>query len=253
MSKSVIAFFKRYWITLLIFAGMALFYWAMSASGTSDAVLFPKVQEIGAALKVYLKDIPINVASSFRLLIPSFLISAALAIAIGVPMGLNQRVRDALYPVIYAISVVPAILLSPFALHLAPDFGSASLFMIVYATIWATLFSTINGVMTIDKRFLDNAATLKLTGFNKLVHVILPAAMPSIMSGLVTSLRGSFLMLVFVEMYGTNHGLGFFVKKSADLGFYDDTWAGFIVMVIVLVAVMLLFEKFKNYILRWTI
>lgn len=246
-------FLKRYWVTALIFLGLVVAYYLVSIGENADAVLFPPMSEIWKAVETNAADFPMNLLSSFRLLIPSFLLAAGLALVVGVPMGLNLHLRNALYPVIYAISVVPAILLSPFALHLAPDFTVASVFMIVYSTIWVTLFATVNGVMTIDKRYIDNAATLKLTGFRRLFYVILPAAMPSIMSGLVTSLRGSFLMLVFVEMYGAKYGMGFFVKKAADLGFYDDVWAGFLFMVIVLVIVMQLFERFKNHVLRWTI
>lgn len=74
--------------------------------------------------------------------------------------------------------------------------------LIVYNTVWATLFATITGVMTVDKRYLDKAATLELKGWKRLTKVIFPAASPSILSGFVNSLRSTFLMLVYAEMYG---------------------------------------------------
>lgn len=138
-------------------------------------------------------------------------------------------------------------------LLLAPNFVIASVFLIVYGTVWTTLFATITGIMTIDKRYLDKAATLELSGIKMMTKVILPAASPSILSGFVSSLRGTFLMLVYVEMYGTQYGMGFFVKKYSEFGLYDHTWVGFIFMVIILVIVMQLFEKLKKYMLKWTI
>ena len=135
---------------------------------------------------------------------------------------------------------------------LASSFWTASLFLIVYGTLWSTLFATITGIMTIDKRYLDKAKTLQLTGIKKLRKVILPAASPSIIAGFINSLRSTFVMLVYAEMYGSKYGMGYFVKKYADFGLYDHTWAGFIFMVIVLVVVMQLFEKLKKYLLRWT-
>lgn len=84
--------------------------------------------------------------------------------------------------------------------------------MIVYNIMWSTLFATITGIMTIDKRYLDKAATLELRGFKRLIKVILPAASPSILAGFVNSLRSSFVMLVFAEMYGAGQGMGYFVK-----------------------------------------
>ena len=80
------------------------------------------------------------------------------------------KIREALHPVIYAFSVIPSILLSPFVLLLSPTLLSASIFLVVYNIVWATLFATITGIMTIDKRYLDKAATLELTGVKRFRH-----------------------------------------------------------------------------------
>ena len=107
--------------------------------------------------------------------------------------------------------------------------------------------------MTIDKVYLDKANTLELNPAESLFKVIMPAAMPSIMSGFITSLRGSFVVLVYAEMYGAKYGMGFYVKKYAEYGMYDRAWSGFIFMVVVLVIVMQIFERMKNHMLRWTL
>ena len=167
-----------------------------------------------------------NMLASFKLLIPSVTVSLLIALFLGTIMGMNTRVREVLYPVIYAFSVIPSILLSPFVLLTAPSLFSASVFLIVYNIMWSTLFATITGIMTIDKRYLDKAATLELRGFKRLIKVILPAASPSILAGFVNSLRSSFVMLVFAEMYGAGQGMGYFVKKYAELGIFANTWVG---------------------------
>ena len=195
----------------------------------------------------------INLLSSFKLMFPSIIISLIFSLLVGTILGLVKWLRDALYPIIYAFSCVPSILLSPFVLLLAPNFQVASIFLIVYGTVWTTLFATINGIATIDKRYLDKAATLELHGLKLILKVILPAASPTILSGFVSSLRSTFMMLVYVEMYGTEYGMGFFVKKYSTFGLFDYTWVGFIFLVIVLIIVMQLFEKLKDYFLKWTI
>lgn len=246
-------FIKQYWVTAVIFIALGGLYKLATDAHALDSVLFPTVDKIGNSIARNLESMPTNFVSSMGILIPSLAIGAAVALGLGVLMGLHPRFRKTVYPLIYAISVIPAILLSPFALHLMPNFYAASIFLIVYGSIWATLFSTVNSIMTIDKRYFDNASTLKLTGLKRLVHVTLPAAMPSIMAGMVTSLRGAFLMLCFAEMYGSQYGMGYFVKRNADMGLFDNMWTGFIFMTIVLVIIMQLFEQFKNYVLRWTI
>lgn len=246
-------FFKQYWLTLCIFAIIFFAYKYATDNGKLDVFIFPKVDDIKASFGQFYDRMFWNMLYSFRLLFPGLLLGVLVGLVIGIPMGLHSFFRTAVHPVVYSVSVIPAILLSPFALHLAPNFFIASLFLVFYNTIWAVLFATVNGVMTIDKRYLDNAATLELSGFKKLYHIILPAAMPSIASGFITSMRSSFLVLVFAEMYGSRYGMGYFVKWNSDLSRFDHVWSGFLFMVAVLVVVMQLVERAKNRMLRWAI
>lgn len=251
--KTIKTFVKKYWITFLIFLSFVLMYIWGTTYGNLNPYLFPHPDKIESAFLANKDQLFGHMIASFKLLIPSVFISLIVALLFGVFMGMNRRIREVLYPVIYAFSVIPSILLSPFVLLLAPTLFSASVFLIVYNIVWATLFATITGIMTIDKRYLDKAATLELKGFPRLIKVILPAASPSIMSGFVNSLRSSFVMLVYAEMYGAGEGMGFFVKNYAELGIFANTWVGFVFMVIVLVIVMQFFEKMKNHLLKWTI
>ncbi|ETP73033.1 ABC-type nitrate/sulfonate/bicarbonate transport system, permease component [Lachnospiraceae bacterium JC7] len=246
-------FIKTYWITILIFIAMICGYKYIADTGMFGGFLFPKVDKITLATTENISTLFLNMIYSFQLMIPAILIAVIIAILSGTALGMNPKLRKIVYPVIYSISVIPSILMSPFALLLAPNFRTASLFLVVYNTVWATLFATINGIMTIDKIYLDKAETLELNRAEKLFQVILPAAMPSILSGFITSLRGSFVVLVYAEMYGAKYGMGFYVKKYAEYGLYDRAWSGFIFMVIVLVFVMQIFERAKNHILRWTL
>lgn len=246
-------FLKKYGITLVIYLAMIIGYKFISGYGLVNAFLFPPIESICATFPEDYHTMFLNLFFSFKLLIPSVLLSLVIALGLGTLLGMNRRLREILHPIVYTFSVVPSILLSPFALLLAPSFWTASLFLVVYGTVWATLFATITGIMTIDKRYLDKAATLELHGWKRLTKVILPAASPSILAGFVNSLRSSFVMLVYAEMYGAKYGMGYYVRKYADFGLYNRTWAGFVFMVIVLVIVMQVFEHIKKYMLKWTI
>ncbi len=251
--KKVTEIAKKYWPTVLIFAGLVALYCFLADNKLVNPYFFPTSDSIIKSLDENMGLFFSNMIASFKLLIPSIAISLLIALVLGAIMGLNERIREVLHPVIYALSVIPAILLSPFVLLLAPSIFVASVILIVYNIVWATLFGTITGIMTIDKRYLDKAATLEIKGVKRFFKVILPAASPSIISGFVNSLRSSFLMLVFAEMYGAAEGMGYFVKKNADLGIFSNTWSGFVFMVIVLVIVMQIFEVIKKRMLRWTV
>lgn len=250
--KKLKNFFKDYWITALIILLMVLSYKYISDRKLISPMMFPNIGLIGKAFYDNRQNALINVASSFQLLAPSILITLVLALGIGFLMGLHEKLRKVLYPIVYAFSCVPSILLSPFVVLLSPSMWWASIIMIVYGCVWATLFATITGIQTIDKRYLDNAATLELRGWKRFIRVILPAASPAILAGFVNSLRSSFVMLVYAEMYGAEYGMGYYVRQNAMLGLYDKTWAGFIFMIVILVIIMQIFEKIRNRLLLWT-
>ena len=239
-------------ISACLFLGLGLLYYYVTENGLANPFLFPKVGVIAKAFSSDRGVMMKNLASSFGMMVPSILISLAIALAAGVILGRSAFLRDVLHPLLYTLSVVPAILMSPFVLLLSPNFWVASVFLIVYSTLWSTLFATVTGIMTIDKRYLDKAATLELTGFRRLTKVILPAASPSILSGFVNSLRNTFVMLVYAEMYGSQYGMGYFVKKYTDFSLYDHAWGGFLFMVAVLIVVMQFFDRLKDRMLRWT-
>ena len=250
--KKVVNFFRNYWITCVIVIAAFFGYKFATDNQLLDPFIFATVEDIGKSFQDNWSIMFENMWASFGLLFPSLFVGIAIALVVGILMGMYTRVRVTLHPIVYAVSVIPVILLSPIAVQVAPTFRAASFFMIVYSTIWPTLFATITGIQTIDKRYLDNAAVLQLKGVKKMVKVILPAATPSIFSGLVTSLRSSFLVLVFAELYGTDFGMGYFIKKYSLLGIYSNVWSGFVFMVIVLVLVVMVFEFLKDRCLKWT-
>ncbi|MBS6926881.1 ABC transporter permease subunit [Finegoldia magna] len=245
-------YLKKYWITFLILALIVAGYAVIANKRLLDPFLFPSTHDINKSFADNGKTMFINMISSFILLFPSLFIAVVISLLIGVPIGLNKRLREILLPIVYGFSVIPSLLLSPFLLLLAPSLLAASRIMIIYNVIWPTCFGVIYGIATIDKNYLDTADTLEIKGLKRLFHVIMPASLPTILSGFVSSLRGSFTVLVFAEMYGAKYGMGYFVKKNADFGLFSNVWSGFIFLVVVLVIVLRIFEAIKDRALRWT-
>ena len=77
------AFFKKYWSTILIYAALILFYWAMTSSGKLNAYLFPKIGAIGRAFYDNRDNMLVNLVSSIGMMIPSIIISIVVALSIG--------------------------------------------------------------------------------------------------------------------------------------------------------------------------
>ena len=153
--KKVLMFLKKYWITMLIVVACALWYAYATNHQMLDTFVFSTPEDIGKSFSKFRGTMVKNMFASFQLLFPSLFLGVVIALAFGILMGLNKRIREIFQPIVYAISVIPAILLSPIALHVAPNFRMASVFLIVYNTVWPTLFATITGIMTVDKRLID--------------------------------------------------------------------------------------------------
>lgn len=112
--KTIKGFVKKYWITVLIFAGLVLLYHYVADVKMLNPYLFPTTEKIAAAFESNKEVMLTNMLASFKLLIPSVFLSLVIAVIFGTIMGLNKKIREALHPVIYAFSVIPSILLSPF-------------------------------------------------------------------------------------------------------------------------------------------
>lgn len=239
---------------ILIFISITIFYGlATDVFKILDPFLFPGFSKVIPGFLKYFVELLNGLVSSLGLLVPAYTMAVVLGIFIGVIVGLNRWLRRNITPYINAFGSIPATLLTPFAIHIFPTFRIASIFIIFVAAFWTILGSTINGVMTIDKKFLDNASTLEINGFEKMFKIILPAASPTILSGCAIALKFSFVMLTVAEMFGATSGMGYFVQYYSDFARFDLVIVGFIFIALVLVTIMNLFDLMKNRILYWTI
>ncbi|EHQ88738.1 ABC transporter permease [Desulfosporosinus youngiae] len=238
----------------LILSGLVIAYELLTdVFGILDPFLFRGLSEVMPVFGTHYGMLLKGLVSSLGLLVPAYVLATFSGISLGVLIGLKKPLRKNITPFINAFSAVPAPLLTPFAIHIFPSFKAASIFIIFLGAFWPTLGTTVNAVMTIDKRYLENAATLEIGEGEKLFRVILPAASPTILSGCTIALKFSFVMLVVAEMFGATSGMGYFVQYYSDFARFDLVIAGFIFMSLVLVGIMYLFDIMKVRMLRWTI
>lgn len=194
-----------------------------------------------------------GLASSLYLLITAYVLAVLCGIALGTLIGLRKGLRKNVTPYINAFSAIPVPLLTPYAINLFPTFKLASIFLIWLAAFWVILGTTIGAVMSIDKRYLENAATLEIPRMEKLFRIILPAAAPTILVGCSVALSLSFMMLAVAEMFGATSGMAYFVQYFSDFARFDLVMLGFLFTAAVLVLIMYIFDKIRHRILHWTI
>lgn len=245
---------KEYLGVILIGVGILVGYFLLTdVFHVLNPFLFYSLKEIPPLFVEYAGKLWAGFKSSMYLFGISYFVAVILGISAGSYVGLHNRLRKNITPYIYAFSAIPVTLLTPYAINILPSFKVASIFIIFLGCFWLIFSTTQSAVMTIDKRYLETAATLEMPVMENFFGVILPAASPGILTGCTIALKFAFMLLAVAEMFGADSGMGFFIQYYSDFGRFDLVAVGFFFMAAVLVIIMYLFDVIKARILKWTI
>ncbi|TWT74062.1 ABC transporter permease [Allorhodopirellula solitaria] len=167
----------------------------------------------------------------------------ALAVLAGVPLGLaigwSGWVRDLLNPLVQLLRPISPIAWLPIAVLM---FGGvrwwepsdlSAIFLIFLASIFPIITAATSAVEGIDAKYLRVATNFEIGGMAMLFQVILPAALPQILTGLRLALGIAWVVLVAAEMLGVQSGLGFQINDSRNNLRYDLVVAAMIVISII--------------------
>lgn len=148
--------------------------------------------------------------TSLRRVMIGFFIGSAIAIPLGVLLGLSPIVSKAVDPFIQILRPVSPLAWLPLGLALVKDSEKTALFVIAISSIWPTLINTRFGVSNVDTSYLNVARTLGASRWRTIRKVILPAAAPNIVAGLRISLGIAWLVIVAAEIL-LSGGIGYFI------------------------------------------
>jgi nitrate/nitrite transport system permease protein len=140
-----------------------------------------------------------------------YLLAALFAIPLGFLIGMSPLVYRALDPFIQVLKPISPLTWMPLALYTIKDSSTSSVFVIFICSIWPMLINTAFGVASVRKEWLNVARTLEVGPLRKAFTVILPAAAPTIMTGMRISIGIAWLVIVAAEMLVGGTGIGYFV------------------------------------------
>lgn len=235
-----------------IFFGIVL-VWEMLAARLEvlDAFLFPEPEKV---LEIFVGDLPAilkGLGSSLILLATAYGLAVAVAIPAGLIIGWRRRLFNAAQPLSKILSAVPPIVYIPYSIALLPTFQLASILVIAVGAFWPIFVSTLNATVQTDKTLIDSARMLRISERRMLFEVILPAAMPQVLTGCSVGLIFSFILLASAEMIGATSGIGWYVKYYSDFGDYGKVIVGILFIGLVVTAVMAVFDLIHKRLLRW--
>ncbi|TNC12853.1 nitrate ABC transporter permease [Methylobacterium terricola] len=194
----------------------------MGATATTGKSAMPGPLDVAATIWTHLKDpfydrgpndkgLGIQLAYSIGRVALGYGLAVLVAIPVGFLIGMSPLMSRALDPYIQILKPVSPLAWMPLALYTIKDSGLSAIFVIFICSLWPMLINTVFGVSTTRKEWLNVARTLEVSPIRRAFTVILPAAAPTILTGMRISIGIAWLVIVAAEMLVGGTGIGYFV------------------------------------------
>ncbi len=194
----------------------------MGITATQGKSAMPGPLDVGATLWGHLKQpfydngpndkgLGIQLGYSIGRVGIGYLLAVIVAIPAGFLIGMSPLMSRALDPFIQVLKPISPLAWMPLALYTIKDSGLSAIFVIFICSLWPMLINTAFGVAQVRKEWLNVARTLEVGTFRRAFTVILPAAAPTIVTGMRISIGIAWLVIVAAEMLVGGTGIGYFV------------------------------------------
>lgn len=151
-----------------------------------------------------------NLLISLRRVAIGYVAASLIAVPLGILIGISRVASKAFNPYVQLLKPISPLAWLPLGLYIFRDSEKTGIFIIMISSIWPTLVNTAFGVANVDQDYLNVSKTLGAGRLRTIFKVIIPAALPNIVSGLRISMGIAWLVIVAAEMLlGT--GLGYFI------------------------------------------
>jgi nitrate/nitrite transport system permease protein len=157
------------------------------------------------------KGVGIQLAYSIARVGAGYLLAVIMAIPIGFLIGMSPLMNRALDPYIQVLKPISPLAWMPLALYTIKDSSLSAIFVIFICALWPMLINTAFGVASVRREWLNVARTLEVGTLRRAFTIILPAAAPTILTGMRISIGIAWLVIVAAEMLVGGTGIGYFV------------------------------------------
>lgn len=186
----------------LIFFPALLLSWecAVWLAGAAKIMPYPSGVALAAIRDIANGTLIDAIAGSLRRVITGFAVAALLGVPLGLLMGLVEPVRRALDPIVDSLRAIAPIAWIPLALLWLGIRGNAALFIVAYAAFFPFVLNTIQAVRLIDRKLVDAARALGASPFLVLRAVVVPGAVPTVMTGARIAMAFAWGSIIAAEM-----------------------------------------------------
>ncbi len=197
-------------------------YARLMGQGAKKTDGFPSPAQVGQTIVAQLSDpfydrgpndkgIGIQMAHSLGRVGIGFVLALLTALPLGFLIGMSPLWQRAFNPFIQILKPISPLAWMPLALYTIKDSSISGIFVIFICSVWPMLINTAYGVGAVRREWLNVARTLEVSPLRKAFLVILPAAAPTILTGMRISIGIAWLVIVAAEMLVGGTGIGYFV------------------------------------------
>jgi ABC-type nitrate/sulfonate/bicarbonate transport system permease component len=247
------------WRCVVLVAGVGGWQLWASAAGSS---FFPPPSAIvarmyhlwfsGPATHLFLTpDATGNILPSLGRVLAGLAIATAIAVPLGIALGRSPVATSYLSPLLQFARALPVVTMAPVFIVLFKIGTEMEIATIVFGTIWPILLNTIDGAATVDPQHLETGRAFRLSVWQRLVWVIIPAALPKAFAGFRLSLSLSLILMVFAELVGSSNGIGYEMSNASNSFDMTFLWSTIVLLGILGYLLNALLGGAERLVLSW--
>lgn len=214
---------------------VGLWQWASASRADLGVINFgnvPPPTEVLAAGRDLLGSpkLWLHLQSSVFRVLAGFAAACVSGVVLGLLIGRSRLAEDTLLPVLEVLRPIPGVAWLPLAILMFPSAELSMIFITYIGALFPILLATIHGVVALDPRLIASARSLGARPASLFVEVVLPGALPSVLTGMSIGMGTSWFCLVTAEMIGGQYGIGYFTWESYTLQRYPDIILGMVLI-----------------------
>lgn len=198
------------------------------------------------------KESLINILASLRRMAIGFGIAVLVSIPLGLLMGRSRAVAAFFNPLLMVIYPVPKAALMPIIM-LWLGVGDITKTLVIFLGVsLPVIYHSFEGAKAVEEKMLWSGAAMGLSPLQRLVRIVLPAALPEILTGCRTGLVLALITMITSEMIARQSGAGNILFNALDMGQYDTVFAMIIIVGAMGICLDAIFERVRAWLVRWS-
>jgi sulfonate transport system permease protein len=233
---------------------MIVIWQILAANGIINTVLLPAPSKLWEIFVIDLCSGKLwrNLSISFVRVIVGFLIGSIIGVILGFIMGMFENLNTLLSSITSLFRAIPVIALVPLFILLCGIGESSKYAVIAYASFWPVLLNTLGGIQNADYKLIEVAYTYGIKRSKIIGKVILPSALPSILTGLRLAISNAWMSVIAAEMFAASKGIGYLITTAKDTAQVASMYVYVLVIGVIGLVLDKVLIRVQNYYIRST-